>query len=198
MAYNFKRLSGVDSAIESQTSDSFLIVQNGQVKKINLSSTEEITEVPETAKTLVEVDGIIKRAPFSSGGGDVNLDSLIFDLNCTTNSTTITFNDMTQIQKVLDNNMAITVIWSEALCGSNNVYTLRFLSVTDSIAVGTASAGVIYAEMKSSYNSAGGNRYLTISLSESDYALDKLTATEARITSFSSGYTLLRAYASAF
>ena len=127
MAYNFKRLSGVDSAIETQTSDSFLIVQNGQVKKINLSSTEEITEVPETAKTLVEVDGIIKRAPFSSGGGNVNLDSLVFDLNCTTEPTTITFNDMTQIQKVLDNNMAITVIWSEVICGSNNVYTLRFL-----------------------------------------------------------------------
>ena len=198
MAYNFKRLSGVDSAIETQTSDSFLIVQNGQVKKINLSSTEEITEVPETAKTLVEVDGIIKRAPFSSGGGNVNLDSLVFDLNCTTEPTTITFNDMTQIQKVLDNNMAITVIWSEVICGSNNVYTLRFLSVTDSIVVGTASAGVIYAEMKCSFNSAGGNRYLTIGLSESDYALDKLTATEARITRISSGYTLLRAYASAF
>ena len=198
MAYNFKRLSAVDSAIESQTSDSFLIVQNGQVKKINLSSTEEITEVPETAKTFVEVDGIIKRAPFSSGGGDVNLDNLIFDLECTCNNTILTFSNIPQIQKVLDNNMAITVIWSEVLCGSNNVYTLRFLSVTDSMAVETASAGVIYAKMKSSYNSAGGNKYLTISLSESDYALDKLTATEATITSFSSGYTLLRAYASAF
>lgn len=197
MAYNFKRLSEVDSAIESQTSDSFLIVQNGQVKKINLSSTEEITEVPETAKTLVEVDGIIKRAPFSSGGGDVNLDSLIFDLACTTEPTTITFNDMTQIQKVLDNNMAITVIWSVVVCGSNHVYTLRYLSVTDSIVVGSASGEIAYASMPASlYNDY--SKDLTINISNSDYASNKLTARSAYIYNLTSGYTLLRAYASAF
>ena len=197
MAYNFKRLSEVDSAIESQTSDSFLIVQNGQVKKINLSSTEEITEVPETAKTFIEVDGIIKRAPFSSGGGDVNLDSLIFDLGCTTDSTTITFNDMTQIQKVLDNHMSITVIISEVKCGSNFVDVIQYLSIADSIVVGTGSEGTIYATMNRSLVTYSSYT-LTIGLSETDYALDKLTATEARITNLPSGYTLLRAYASAF
>ena len=89
-----------------------------------LSEVEEIQEAPETAKAFVEVDGEVKRAPYGAGGA--NLDELRFNLDVEEtqegSNTYISFTNMDQIKKVLDNDMNIVFIIQKSGCGTQVSY----------------------------------------------------------------------------
>lgn len=155
-----------------------------------LAEVEELTEAPENALALVEVDGAVKRAPM--GGGNANLEEMIFDLDVSSvSNTTIYLANMEQVTKALNNNMTIHVVVTSDPSGMRYINEARFPYIKDTLAFSEASGLV-------SGNACDGNRDIHINVDPDDYGSGILTATYAYIDHRVTGSTIVRVYASIF
>lgn len=157
-----------------------------------LAEVEELTEVPENALALVEVDGAVKRAPM--GGGNANLEEMIFDLDIDyTTGNNVYLANMDKVTKALNNNMRISVVRTTDPSGERYVHEDYVPCIKDTLAFSEAS-GVVTGTANLSN---GGSIY--ISCDADDYGNGILTATQARIYFTNvNQYTLVRVYASIF
>lgn len=155
-----------------------------------LAEVEELTEAPENALALVEVDGVVKRAPM--GGGNANLEEMIFDLDVSSvSNTTIYLANMEQVTKALNNNMTIHVVVTSDPSKTRYINEARFPYIKDTLAFSEASGLV-------SGNAYDENKYIHINVDPDDYGNGILTATYAYIDYRVTGGTVVRVYASIF
>lgn len=160
-----------------------------------LAEVEELTEVPENAQALVEVDGAVKRAPMAKGGGgNANLEEMIFDLDIDyTTGNNVYLANMDKVTKALNNNMTIHLVRTTDPSGIRYIHDDYFACIRDTLAFSEAS-GVVTGQ---AHISNVGDIY--ISCDAEDYGNGILTATQARIYFINvDGYTLVRIYASIF
>lgn len=155
-----------------------------------LAEVEELTEAPKNALALVEVDGAVKRAPM--GGGNANLEEMIFDLDIRDiGNETIYLANMDQVTKALNNNMTIHVVSTSDPSGERYVIGADFPYIKDTLAFSEVS-GLVSGN---AYSDMGG---IHINVDPDDYGSGILTATYAYIEYPTTGFTIVRVYASIF
>ena len=155
-----------------------------------LAEVEELTEAPENALALVEVDGAVKRAPM--GGGNANLEEMIFDLDVSSvSNSTIYLANMDQVTNALNNNMTIHVVSTSDPSGVRYIQEVSFPYIKDTLAFSEASGLV-------SGNAYFGDNHIHINVDPDDYGNGILTATYAYVSYRIAGGTIVRVYASIF
>lgn len=155
-----------------------------------LAEVEELTEAPENALALVEVDGAVKRAPM--GGGNANLEEMIFDLDISSVSgSRITLANMDQVTKALNNNMTIRVVSTSDPSGVRYIQETSFPCIKDTVAF---SEGPDFV----GGDAFSGDNVIHIDVDPNDYVSGILTATNTFIMYGTQGVTIVRVYASIF
>ena len=140
-----------------------------------LAEVEEIQEVTPTTKAFVEVDGEVKRAPYGAGGGGSKIEDLRFDLDIeeTEGNTYISFTNMEQIKKVLDNDMNIVIIFRNSGCCGITVYSKEYYRCNTTAKLSGTSAVIPFVDDWSSSHD---------SYSDSQGAITVTFETEERLT----------------
>lgn len=158
-----------------------------------LADVEELSEAPENAKALIEVDGDIKRAP-AGGGGNAILEDLIFDLDFSVAANGINFVNMEQVKRAYDNNMNIYAVSTSDPSGVRYSTKASFYNIKDTMAVQEASGGTVVGL---TVNSGGGK--LIINIDSNEYENSELIVpTNAYVVCTTSSSTFVKVYASIF
>ena len=168
-----------------------------------LTDVEELTEAPENATALAVVDGTVKRVPLG-GGGNANLEDLMFDLDVDMPSDgMIYFTNAEQLQKAYDNNMSIHIHTHGDVSGMRMVRADVFPSIKDTMVVYSSAPSYTspYAYLNGYYSINGYDRELRLKIDYEKYVSDgsiEIILDNNSYIYFSSGYTVDRVYASVF
>lgn len=156
-----------------------------------LADVEELSEAPENAKALIEVDGDIKRAP-AGGGGNAILEDMIFDLDVDyTSSGKAYLSDMDQVKRAYDNNMNIYANYFADLSGIRYSYFSRLSSIKDTAVISSASGKSYLTVMTNDLD-------LNVTIDTNELSNQEIVPLSAYLDYHNSSYTLVRVYASIF
>lgn len=158
-----------------------------------LSEVEKLEEVPAGASALAESDGKIVRVPF--GGGNANLEDMMFDLGFNPGGQSASIPNSEQVQKVIDRNMTVRVVVFKDVSG-NRATDVFELPVTKETLVHTGVSGsMVYCTVKSAYADA----YMQVYADADAYEADgEIVVVNGAYIGTPSGYTVARVYASIF
>lgn len=158
-----------------------------------LSDVEKLTETPEGASALAEVDGAIKRIPVANGGsgGNAKPEDLMFDLSIDLSSSgTVELMDSAQLQKMYDANMSWHIVEISDPSGVRNVHHHVIPCVKDTMAI--FNNATVYAEARTSTHSLPK---FTLWLDMEEYNKGNIVVKQASIK-YDSSHTVARVYAS--